>query len=46
MTAIIDGTTVGSAKDTTFKSGLAGLSVGSASNSWLYAQFDNLSITP
>jgi hypothetical protein len=46
LTAVIDGTTVGSAKDTTFTSGLAGLSVGSASNSWLYAQFDNLSVTP
>jgi Glycosyl hydrolase family 59/Ricin-type beta-trefoil lectin domain-like len=45
LTATIDGVVAGTANDSTYTSGLAGLSVGSASNTWGNAQFDNLSVT-
>jgi hypothetical protein len=45
LASSIDGTTVGSVVDSTYTAGLAGLSVGSASQSWLNAQFDNLSVS-
>ncbi len=45
LTATIDGVAAGTATDSTYAAGLAGLSVGSASNTWGNAQFDNLSVT-
>jgi hypothetical protein len=45
LTARVDGVTVGGATDSTFTLGPAGLSVGSAANVWLNAQFDNVEIT-
>jgi hypothetical protein len=46
LSASIDGTPVGSADDSMYAAGPAGLSVGAPTASWLNVQFDNLSITP
>ena len=45
LTTTLDGATLGTTNDSSFVSGLVGLSVGSASSSWLSAQFDNLRVT-
>ncbi|MET7620653.1 RICIN domain-containing protein [Streptomyces sp. NPDC005408] len=50
LTAVVDGVTLGSATDSTFGLGPAGLGVGVGESSiatrWRTVQFDNLSITP
>ncbi|HEV2371471.1 MAG TPA: RICIN domain-containing protein [Streptosporangiaceae bacterium] len=49
ITAAVDGKTVGSASDSSYASGLAGLGVGvgdTSDSGWLTDQFDNLRITP
>jgi len=46
LTASIDGNVVGSATDSTYSVGAAGLGVGLVSTTWFNVQFDNLAITP
>jgi O-glycosyl hydrolase len=46
LSATIDGNVVGTAVDSTYSYGPAGLAVGVVPNRWITAQFDNLSITP
>ena len=46
LSAAIDGTLVGSASDTSYAFGPAGLAVGAGDGGWRNVQFDNLSITP
>jgi hypothetical protein len=46
LTGSVDGTMVGSANDSTYQSGPAGLSVGFQGNSWANVQFDNFSVMP
>jgi O-glycosyl hydrolase len=50
LTAVVDGVTLGSATDSTYGLGPAGLAVGvgegNVATRWRTAQFDNLSITP
>jgi O-glycosyl hydrolase len=46
LTASVDGTKVGQAKDSTYIVGPPGLGVGLVSASWFNAQFDNLAVTP
>jgi len=50
LTAIVDGVTLGSASDTAYGAGPAGIAVGvgesDVATRWRTAQFDNLSVTP
>ncbi len=50
LTAIVDGVTLGSASDSTYGAGPAGIAVGvnesSIATRWRTPQFDNLSVTP
>jgi hypothetical protein len=46
LTGSVDGKDVGSANDTSYARGPAGLSVGIQGNTWGNVQFDNFSVTP
>jgi hypothetical protein len=46
LTGSVDGTMVGSAQDSAYGSGPAGLSVGFQGNTWENVQFDNFRVTP
>jgi hypothetical protein len=46
LIARIDGAQVGSANDSTYGAGQAGVAAGLWSSSWINAQFDNFSVTP
>jgi hypothetical protein len=46
LTAAIDGQTVGSAGDSSYAAGPAGLAVGAVDLGWRNVQFDNLSVSP
>jgi hypothetical protein len=46
LTAVVDGVTLGSATDSSYLSGPAGLAVGTGDGGWKNVQFDNLNVTP